>query len=147
LRKISRIAGRSVSNHADGRASAVCTRTLFSSRSWKATTHCGSPKPLGLVALDATSGCGTCIPSAWSVPDMVLVPLRPDPTTKAIRRPLSLVGLPPSVVELIPTVVELIPSVVEPVETTAGPLSGLVGMAASLRPGLIGLETRRPGDT
>ena len=86
LRKISRIAGRSVSNHACGRASAVCTRTRFSSRSWNSTIHCGSPKPLGLVASAPTSGCGTCMPSAWSVPDMVLVPLRPEPTTNAIRR-------------------------------------------------------------
>ena len=75
-----------MSNQADGRASPVCTRTRLSSRSWNSTTHCGSPKPLGLVALLATSGCGTCIPSACSVPDIVLVPLRPEPTTKEIRR-------------------------------------------------------------
>ena len=59
---------------------------LASSRSWWSTTHCGSPKPLGLVASAATSGCGTCRPMICISPARVLVPLRPAPATKSTLR-------------------------------------------------------------
>ena len=85
-RSSSSVASRPASNHADGRASETCTPLRLSSSAWRSTAQRGSPNPLGLVSSACTSGCGTCTPRVCSVPDIVLVPLRPEPTTKTRRR-------------------------------------------------------------
>ena len=57
-------------------------RAARSSRVWKSTTHCDSPKPRGFVSSAGTSGCGTWKPSRWRMPENRLVPLRPEPATR-----------------------------------------------------------------
>ena len=86
VRSRSTLASLPASNHAPGRASDTATLQRWSSSVWRSTTHCGSPNPFGLVSSATTSGWGTCMPSVCRAPDMVLVPLRPEPTTNTTRR-------------------------------------------------------------
>ena len=89
IRSASRVATRPVSNQASGRASLTWTRASLSRRSWWATAHAGSLKPLGLVSSAATSGRGTCRPRICIRPAIVLVPLRPAPATNSTLRGYS----------------------------------------------------------
>src|SRR5215203_2248543 len=72
-----------VSAQAVGLASEACTLAWRRYCVCLSTTHCGSPKPRGLLSSAFTHGLGTWKPSLPTTPENRLVPLRPEPATSS----------------------------------------------------------------
>src|SRR5829696_3453562 len=70
-----------VSAQAVGLASEACTLAWRKSFTCLSTTHCGSPKPRGLLSSAFTHGLGTWKPRLPTTLENRLVPLRPEPAT------------------------------------------------------------------
>src|SRR5215211_1139046 len=71
------------SAQAVGRASDACTLAWRKSFTCLSTTHCGSPKPRGLLSSAFTHGLGTWKPRLPTTLANRLVPLRPEPATSS----------------------------------------------------------------
>src|SRR5215213_3746495 len=72
-----------VSAQAVGLASEACTLAWRKSFTCLSTTHCGSPKPRGLLSSGFTHGLGTWKPRLPTTLANRLVPLRPEPATSS----------------------------------------------------------------
>src|SRR5829696_7423126 len=70
-----------VSAQAVGLASEACTLAWRRYCVCLSTTHCGSPKPRGLISSAFTHGLGTWKPRLPTTLENRLVPLRPEPAT------------------------------------------------------------------